>query len=269
MQHEPNRQDQGDSVERFVGDLRRLRDDVEVPPTWDAMVHRARTRGVRVSKSTLHKVAKLEGLPSELAVRGYLTALSKDPAEIERWTARRTALVTLRGAQDAAEFTTRLPGRPRWQWWVAIVATLLITNVMTGFVVHRISTPQPQPQSNSAPAATGDNPLDTRCLDDAKVATSTNKNPQFLLEIVFSVKCRAAWARITRADDSALGNHVEVVIYRRSDPDGGTRQEAVEPDVKSAFTTLIVRSDPTDRLCAIGAVITKDTRSAAVEPICI
>jgi hypothetical protein len=85
---------------------------------------------------------------------------------------------------------------------------------------------------------------------------------------VFSVKCRAAWARITRADDSALGNHVEVVIYRRSDPDGNTRQEAVEPDVKSAFTTLIVRADPTDRLCAIGAVVTNGTRSAAVEPIC-
>ena len=145
------------------------------------------------------------------------------------------------------------------------MATLLITNVMTGLVVHRISRPEP----NSAPTATGDNPLDTPCLDDAKVATSTNKNPHFLLEIVFSVKCRAAWARITRVDDNALGNHVEVVIYRRSDPDGSTRQEAVEPDVKSAFTTLIVRADPTDRLCAIGAVVTKDTRSDAVEPVCI
>jgi hypothetical protein len=79
---------------------------------------------------------------------------------------------------------------------------------------------------------------------------------------VFSVKCRAAWARITRADDSALGNHVEVVIYRRSDPDGNTRQEAVEPDVKSAFTTLIVRADPTDRLCAIGAVVTNEPFSS-------
>lgn len=159
---EPDRQDQGDSVERFVGDLRRRRDDLEVPPTWDAMVHRAKTRGVRVSKSTLHKVAKLEGLPSELAVRGYLTALSQDPAEVERWVARRTALVALPGEQDAAEFTTRLPGRTRWRWWVAIVATLLITNVMTGFVVHRISTPEPQPQQNSALAATGDNPLARR-----------------------------------------------------------------------------------------------------------
>lgn len=263
MQHESDRQDQGDSVERFVGDLRRLRDDLEMPPTWDAMVHRAKIRGVRVSKSTLHKIAKLEGLPSALAVRGYLTALSKDPAEVDRWVARRTALIALPGEQDAAEFATLLPGRTRWRW-VAIVATLLITNVLTGLIVHRISTPEP----TSAPAATGDNPLDTPCLDDAKIATSTNKNPQFLLEIVFSVKCRAAWARITRTDDSALGNRVEVVIYRRSDPDGSTRQEAVEPDVKSAFTTLIVRADPTDRLCAVGAVVTNDTRSATVEPIC-
>ncbi|MFV2116183.1 DUF2690 domain-containing protein [Micromonospora sp. LOL_025] len=265
VRHESDRQDHSDSIELFVEDLRRLRDELEVPPTWDAMVHRARNRGVRVSRSTLHKVAKLDGLPSELAVRGYLTALSRDPAEVERWVARRTALVALPGEQDAAEVTTRPPGRTRWRWWVAIAATLLVTNVVTGFVVRRISTPAPV----TAPAATGDNPLDTPCLDDAKVATSTYRNQQFLLEIVFSVRCRAAWARITRADDSALGNHVEVVIYRRSDPDGSTRQEAVEPDVKSAFTTLIVRADPTDRLCASGAVVTNDTRSAAMEPICI
>lgn len=264
MQHESARQDQGDSVERFVGDLRRLRDDLEVPPTWDAMVHRAKTRGVRVSKSTLHKVTKLEGLPSELAVRGYLTALSKDPAQVDRWVARRTALVALPDEHDTAEFTTRSASRTRRRWWAAVAATLLITNVLTGFVVHRNSTPDPNPVL----AATGDNPLDTPCLEDAKVATSTNANQQFLLEILFSVTCRAAWARITRADDSALGNHVEVVIYRRSDPDGSTRQEAVEPDVKSAFTTLIVRADPTDRLCATGAVVTNETRSGAVEPIC-
>ncbi len=62
--------------------------------------------------------------------------------------------------------------------------------------MHRISAPEQQPQHNAAPAATGDNPLDTPCLDDAKIVTSTNKNPQFLLEIVFSAKCHAAWARI-------------------------------------------------------------------------
>ncbi|MEV4829916.1 DUF2690 domain-containing protein [Micromonospora sp. NPDC049257] len=229
--------------------------------------------GVRVSKSTLHKVAKLEALPSELAVRGYLTALGVDHAEIERWVARRTALVTPPGEQNAAEFTSRPPGQPRWRWWAAVAVTLLITNVVTGFVVHRVSTPEPVTAPTTKPtpasAATGDNPLDTPCLDDAKVATSTNKNPEFLLEIVFSVRCRAAWARITRADDSPLGNHVEVAIYRRSDPHGDTRQEAVEPDVKSAFTTLIVRADPTDRLCAIGAVVTRDDRSAAAEPICV
>lgn len=43
--------------------------------------------GVRVGKSTLHKVANLDGLLSELAVRGYLTALSRDLADVERWLA--------------------------------------------------------------------------------------------------------------------------------------------------------------------------------------
>lgn len=251
-----------DAVERFVDDLRELRDDLPAPPTWDAMVHRARVRGVRVGKSTLHKIAKLDGLPSELAVRGYLTALGRDAAEIDRWTARRAALVAPADDHDAPQPAPRSQGR-RW-WWVGIVAALVVTNVTTGVVVRRMSTPEPP----RAPSATGDNPLDTPCLADAKIATSTNRSPQFLLEIVFSVTCDAAWARITRTDDRALGNHVEVAIYRRSDPDGRTRQEAVEPDVKSAFTTMIVRADPTDRLCATGAVVTGGERSAAVDPIC-
>ena len=94
------------------------------------------------------------------------------------------------------------------------------------------------------------------------------QEPAVLLEILFSAKCRAFWARITRSDDRALGNHIEVSLYRRSEPDGSTRQDAVEPDVKAAFTTLIVRSDPTDRLCATGATLTDGTRVTAVEPIC-
>lgn len=261
-----------DSVEVFLGDLRRLRDDLEVPPTWDAMVRRAKSRGVRVGKSTLHKVAKLDTLPSELAVRGYVTALSRDSADIEPWLARRAALATAHTGEpvDAPgpEDVARLPAPSRWRRWTAVMAALLVTNVVTGVVVYSLSAPDPQPPHDTIQAETGDNPLDTPCLTDAKVATSTSANPEYLLEILFSVKCRAAWARITRRDDKALGNQVEVVIYRRSDPDGTTRQLAVEPDVKSAFTTLIVRSDPTDRLCATGAVITDGTRSAAVDPIC-
>ncbi|ONI91018.1 hypothetical protein ALI144C_02025 [Actinosynnema sp. ALI-1.44] len=64
------------------------------------------------------------------------------------------------------------------------------------------------------------------------------------------------------------GNHIEVSLYRRSDPNGSTRQNAIEPDVKGAFTTLIVRNEPSDRLCATGAIVIDGTRVAAGEPLC-
>jgi hypothetical protein len=272
VQDGSQRQDPEDSVEAFIGDLRKLRDDLTDPPTWDAMDRRAKSGGVRVGKSTLHKIARLDTLPSELAVRGYVTALRRDPADIDHWMARRAAFDTAHAGQPAdhpgPEDRTRSPARSRWRLWLAVGAALVITNVVTGIVVYRASTSDPRTPPDKAQVMTGDNPLKTSCLADARVATSTNANPEYLLEILFSAECSAAWARITRKDDRALGNHVEVVIYRRSDPDGTTRQPAVEPDVKSAFTTLIVRSDPTDRLCATGAVITDGTRSAAVDAIC-
>lgn len=267
-------QDRDDSAKTFVGDLRGLRDGLDVPPTWDAMVRRAKARGVRVGKSTLHKIAKLDALPSELAVRGYLAALGIADAEIDRWVARRATMAGPLADQvaDDAEFaveerSARLRGGPGWRWWAAAGAVVLGTNVVTGFVVHRTSALPPSGQS-TVQAATGDNPVNTPCLADAEIATSTNKNPQFLLEIVFSAKCRAFWARITRSDERALGNHVEVSLYRRSDPTGSTRQNAVEPDIKGAFTTLIVRDDSSDRLCATGAIVTDGARVVAVEPIC-
>ncbi len=108
----------------------------------------------------------------------------------------------------------------------------------------------------------------SQCLDDAEIAASSTKNPEFLLELVFSAKCQAGWARVIRRDGNALANQIEVEIYRRSDPAGTSRQKATEADVQAAFTTMIVRTDPSDRLCATGAILTGGNRLGAVEPVC-
>ncbi len=260
--------DPTDSVDRFVTDLRRLRDALDRPPTWDAMVRRAKKHGVTVSRGTLHSIASTDRLPSELAVRGYVSALIDDLALIAGWLDRRSALTA--PPTDLGDPTPPAPPthrRHRVRWWVTGAAALLVTNAVTALIVRNASAPAPQ--ITTAPhVATGDDPGRTPCVDDAKIATSTNKNPQLLLEILFSVKCQAGWARITRYDDKSLGNRVDVSIYRRSDPDGDTRQDATEPDVQSAYTFLIVRTDGTDRLCATGAIVTNGSPSTTVEPIC-
>ncbi|MEO6087826.1 MAG: DUF2690 domain-containing protein [Umezawaea sp.] len=106
---------------------------------------------------------------------------------------------------------------------------LLVTNITTGVIVYRVATPDPVGQARGA---TGDNPLMSQCLDDAEIAASSTKNPEFLLELVFSAKCQAGWARVTRRDDNAQANQIEVEIYRRSDPTGTSRQKPPRPTSK-------------------------------------
>lgn len=122
---------------------------------------------------------------------------------------------------------------------------------------------------NSA-ATTGVDSGRTSCLADARVATTNAAaaNTNFLLELIWSPACDAGWGRITRSDSEGMGNTVTVTIYRRADPDGATRQTAVEPDVNSAYSTMIVRSDPTDRLGVVGSISTDGVDSPESLPIC-
>jgi hypothetical protein len=265
------------SVAAFIQDLRVLRDE-HGAPTWDAMARRAVSRGRKASRGTLHGVLNAGRLPTELAVAGFVAALTEDAAELERWLARRARLAGDTGQQgpvegvvvpqaEISEPKMQPHRRPRLAWILA-ATVLVLTNLATGVVVYFLTRPSAAEVRDVATVATGDDPGNTACLADARVASDSHANPTFLLEILFSLKCQAGWARVTRYDSAGLGNKVTVTIYRRSDPDGSTRQPAVEPDVQSAYTTLIVRLDPTDRLCAVGAITIGARTETVPEPIC-
>ncbi|MEU3626782.1 DUF2690 domain-containing protein [Amycolatopsis coloradensis] len=257
-----------DSTEVFVEDLRRLRQS-HGEPTWTAMARRASNRGAKASHGTLHNAVTTGRLPSELAVTAFVMALTNDRAQVARWLTRRAALVdTASGAEfDGA---SPVPVEKEAGFWrrrrriVACVAAVLLSNTVTGLVVFQVARRDQPP----TPIVTGEDPARTTCVDDAKIAAASDRNPAFLLEILFSSKCQAGWARATRRDQDGVGNTIDVVIYRRSEPDGGSRQSATEPDVQSAYTTLIVRTDPADRLCATGAITTDHARQVSPEPIC-
>lgn len=151
---------------------------------------------------------------------------------------------------------------------LGLIVILLITNLVTGFVVADVvGTPGDNSRTGER-VNTGADPERTECVKDAKIAGSNDSNPKFLLEILFSPTCGAGWGRLTRTDHAGLGNQINVSIYRRSDPEGTTRQDAVEPDVDSAYTTLIVRENPTDRLCVTGSISVAGSTEAA-PPICV
>ncbi len=257
----------GDTVAAFAADLKALK--ARYPQiSYEAMERRLRRRNIEVGRSTLNNAIKPESLATERTVRAFVVALTNDEQLAAQWIARRAALVPLEIRERTDD---REPAPPRrsstGRWWLlgaAAAAVLILSNVVTAaVVVSRVA-----PDLAAAPEVhTGDDPGKTQCRNDAKVAASTNK-PKMLLEILFSHTCDAAWARITRYDNAGRGNRLEVAIYRRSDPHGPTRQDAVEPDVDSAYTYLIVRADPTDRLCAQGAITVEGHTEAVGQEIC-
>ncbi|WP_395245232.1 helix-turn-helix domain-containing protein [Agromyces sp. MMS24-K17] len=115
----------------------------------------------------------------------------------------------------------------------------------------------------------GVDPAMSPCVNDAEVATSSPRTNNTKLEIIWSNKCYAGWGRVTRYDEQISGNSVMVAIYPETAAQGPDRQEAIEPNVQGAYTTLVVRPTPETRLCAVGA-ITLDGESIDLgEPLCI
>nr|WP_246461972.1 DUF2690 domain-containing protein [Nocardia transvalensis] len=147
---------------------------------------------------------------------------------------------------------------------VLLIVTNTLTALITGWIVRD------DPPSAGPSIVTGSNPLDTDCLKDVVTADSVLAGGGvFELKILYSAACNAAWAKVTRKDGAGFGNRITVTIFRRSDPQGQTRQFADEHDVDSAYTMVIVRQDPTDRVCATGSVTNGRAETTVEPPICL
>ncbi|MGW4740684.1 DUF2690 domain-containing protein [Nocardia xishanensis] len=276
-EHEASEADRAsDSVAAFAADLKALKQQ-HPKVSYEMMERHLRRRRIEVGRSTLNNAIKPNSLATERTVRAFVLALTDDEAAAARWVARRNRLAPPEKSENLAGH----PPAPQrravssnrlWQMATAVVV-LVATNLATAVGVRScgqdpVAEQTVRPTDSLPLVQTGADPGRTHCRFDAKVVAGNNAKPQMLLEILFSHTCDAAWARITRYDNAGLGNRLEVSIYRRSDPHGPTRQDAVEPDVDSAYTTLIVRVDPTDRLCATGAVATGAQVEHVSQEIC-
>lgn len=146
----------------------------------------------------------------------------------------------------------------------ATVASLVVSRIYSARMVEAGVTDYPQVQ-----VPTGEDPAQTVCLDDAKVATGDTRADNSLIEIIWSNKCYAGWGRITRYDGLNHGNTVTIAIYPQTAPDGPDRQEATEHDVQSAYTFLVVRPSPDTLLCAEGSFTVDGKRIDLGDPLCI
>jgi len=247
----------------IAAELRRLRLAAGSP----TLTHLQHATGI--SRTVISDALRGTSLASERTIDALVRAFDADPTPL----LQRRAEV-LRQQADVAATEPTAPDAPRGirrrsgllLAGGAFLAGSLVTLAVVALVVQLTARPEGAPLIT---VQTGENPVDTKCLDDAAVATADTRADNSLLEIVWSDKCQAGWGRVTRYDAKSLGNTVTIAIYPQTDPDGPLRQEATEHDVQSAFTTLLVRPSPDTLVCAEGSFTIDGKRIDLGDPLCI
>lgn len=276
-----------DSISEFAAALRALRLEAE-SPTLSKLQH-----DTDISRSVLSDAFAGKRLPSARTVDRIVRALDGDAGE---WIRRRDALAATMAApegqvSDPAPVVSNPRSAPhsvsrRSAAWVA-AASFAVGILVAGGISWVVSSNAVEQAKASAAEAVrkeikeasmnphaqitvhnGVDPALTECVNDAEVATSSSRTNNTLLEIIWSNKCYAGWARITRYDEKFSGNSMTVSIYPETAAQGPDRQTATEPNVQSAYTTLVVRPTPQTRLCAVGAITLNGKSIDLGEPLC-
>ncbi len=289
----------GDSVEQFLIDLRQLRDR-QPSLSYQAMSDRAKQRGRELSRSAMHTVYGSRKLPTRDAVSAFVVALTDtataeefdtrwvelnggDPSVADKVDGSRSTVPPDAPEVDDAQDQEPEPDSTRtrrvWWWMVAmlvVVASNIITCLVTIAVVRPSTTDNAAnaPKSAAAPTAepvrNGMNPNQLpRCLDDVQTVDSAT-NEAFTVKVNFSEHCNAAWGKVERIDGRGLGNTIGIRIYPAATPAGNTTaQRTSERDATAAFTPILVRTDPTERLCVDGTVTDGARTIPAARPVCL
>lgn len=256
-----------DSVSQYAADLRMLR-LAAGSPTLSRLQH-----DTGVSRTVISDAFGGKQLPSSRTVDRIVRSLDGDPLE---WVTRRDRLA---GVSTRDSVATAEPGERRGKTMRKSIALLIAvaafvvgssagvvaTAAIVGNQVVAAEPISPRAQIN---VRTGIDPAMTPCVNDAKVAASEDRVNNTRLQIIWSNKCYAGWARIARYDGKAEGNSVTVSIYPETAAHGPDRQDATEPGVQGAYTTLMVRPSPQTRLCAVGSITVNGNSIDLGEPIC-
>ncbi len=268
-----------DSIARFASDLRMLRVAAGSP----TLAHLQHETGI--SRTVISDALAGKHLPSARTVAGIVRACGADPVE---WLRRRDRLVpkltvedeTADAPMEAAATGPRMRSR---SWGVAILIAVaafaigaaggtMVTSSLMGAKVDdlraQLKAAGPVNPKAQIVVRTGVDPAMTPCVNDAKVAASEDRIDNTRLQIVWSNKCYAGWARIARYDGKETGNEVKVSIYPETAPHGPDRQDATEPGVQGAYTMLVVRPSPQTRLCAVGSITVDGKEISLGDPLC-
>jgi hypothetical protein len=246
-----------DTVAWFAGELRRLRAEAGSP----SFRHMARI--AHYSASTLAEATAGRRLPTEAVVKAFVLACGAEPAE---WLSRLaqvahkedppsgdstsprdlpTQALAASGGEGAD--SSRPPGprrqgrlRPAQGWWMLALAVVAVIAVLVGRATAPGSAPSVLPTARAAavttaipvaePSEDGADPHLSGCYQDARLV---DKSPLMAtgiqvgaLELLFSARCDAGWARVylypgqptmlgfvqVRASDGRLSSFADLLI---------------------------------------------------------
>jgi hypothetical protein len=255
-----------ESLEQFAASLRQLRLEAD-SPTLERL-----HRETGVSRTVLSEAFSGKKLPSARTVDRIAVACGGDARD---WVSRRDRLARHHSAPPAPPTARRTMLR-RTGVLLAVGAFVLGAGLSAAVAsAVTLSDAAAAPTTALSPEAqinvrTGIDPAMTPCVNDAKVATGDMRDDgQIKIEIIWSNKCYAGWARVTRYDGKWENQTITVAIYPETAPMGPDRQSATEPNVQGAYTTLIVRPSPQTRLCAVGSITVNNNNVDLGPPICI
>ncbi len=276
---EPKSSGTEDSIAEFVADLRALW-VARGRPKFTTMANR-----VDASRTSLNDaVNRTDRLPSEHVLTQLLACL--DPPAVSSWLRRRSTLSAAGSAAPLAtppvvvpesppEATPMPPHTGRRRPVMLLVSLAAICGIVVGGIVgYRLGVAQalaPTPEPLAAAAvvsavADGTDPQTAGCVRDATTVAARSTPGVGTVKLVYSTACNAFWAKVERADDAAVGNKIEAVVYQRDR--ARDAQRAVELDASSAYTFVLVRSDLTARFCARGRIWSQDSVSDIGGPVC-
>ena len=251
-----------DHARRFAADLRTLR--VEAGnPTLHAL---AASTGV--SKSVISDAFAGRKLPTENTVSQLARALGADP---QTWLDRRRALDPRFGGTGAAAQASAPRGVTlRATVLTAMFAAVVASGLTSGAWAIAWNNQPPAPAPNALPFETGVDPMTTACRNDAVLAAyEERREGLFVIEMLYSHNCMAAWGRVTRYDELSAGNEIGMTVFPREEPESDRTQERSDTDVQSLYTTMLIEPDVDARVCG-SAWVTIDGERIDLEPaVCI
>lgn len=209
-----------------------------------------------VGKTALNDATRPDRLiPSARTVEAMVTALTGgDATAVAEWLTRRTAAVGGNEVDEEIEAgDVQRPPPRRGRWWVVagVVVLLVGSNTLTYTLATRSANP-PGPLT----VTSGDDPQ--QCAGDATLANPQVTLPTMMvLKILFSPGCSAVWGKVERLDSAGHGDTITVTVYRdlpRALTDPALHFTVTETNTGNAYTPMIVRSSPAERICVTASM---------------